>query len=95
LLNIYFWLPFAHVADGSVTLSPIVNYTSHEYFSRFNTIDAAGSGQDNAELQQSSFTKKSNQRMDWVLFWTGHRRRLSRLGPYGAFERTAPAERRF
>ena len=48
---------FARIADGSLTLSPIVNYTSHEYFSPFDDIDAAGTGQINSELQQKAFTK--------------------------------------
>ncbi|HEX4742178.1 MAG TPA: TonB-dependent receptor [Caulobacteraceae bacterium] len=50
------WLLF-HLAGGEVTLSPSVDHVSQQYFSPFDTIDAAGSGEDNAELQQGAYTK--------------------------------------
>jgi iron complex outermembrane receptor protein len=50
------WTPI-HVADGAVTLSTSVDYVSHQFFSPFDTINAAGTGQNNAELQQSEYTK--------------------------------------
>jgi outer membrane receptor protein involved in Fe transport len=45
------------VAGGTVTLSPTVNYVSHQYFSPFDSLNAPGTGQDNAELQQGAFAK--------------------------------------
>ena len=44
--------------DGNaLTVSPSVAYFSRQYFSPFNDIDAAGSGQRNSELQQSGYAK--------------------------------------
>jgi iron complex outermembrane recepter protein len=45
------------VADGDLTLSPTVNYFSRQYFSPFNEINAAGTGQVNSELEQKAYTK--------------------------------------
>jgi outer membrane receptor protein involved in Fe transport len=45
------------IAGGTVTLSPTVNYVSHQYFSPFNAVNVVGSAQDNAELQQGAFAK--------------------------------------
>jgi iron complex outermembrane recepter protein len=47
----------AEIADGEVTFSPTVNYVGQQYFSPFDALNAAGSGQDNAELQQKAYTK--------------------------------------
>ena len=47
----------AHLADGKLIFSPNVNYVSHQYFSPFDTINAVGSAQDNAELQQGAYAK--------------------------------------
>jgi iron complex outermembrane receptor protein len=44
-------------AGGMLTLSPAASYSSHQYFSPFNSINAVGSGQVNSELEQSAFTK--------------------------------------
>jgi len=45
------------VLGGTVTLSPTVNYVSHQYFSPFDSIDAPGSAQVNSELQQPEYVK--------------------------------------
>lgn len=45
------------LAGGTVTLAPAASYSSHQYFSPFNSINAVGSAQDNAELQQPAFTR--------------------------------------
>jgi outer membrane receptor protein involved in Fe transport len=45
------------LAGGTVSLAPAASYSSHQYFSPFNSINAVGSTQDNAELQQSAFTR--------------------------------------
>jgi iron complex outermembrane recepter protein len=50
------WTP-GRIAGGAVTLSPTVNYVSHQYFSPFNALNAVGSAQDNAELQQKAYAK--------------------------------------
>jgi iron complex outermembrane receptor protein len=55
----------ARVFDGDVMLSPTVYYSSHQFFSPFNDINVAGSGQDNAELQQDGYAKV-NASLDWV-----------------------------
>jgi len=47
----------AEIAKGDLTLSPAIAYTGHQFFSPFDTINAAGSLQDNAELQQAANTK--------------------------------------
>jgi outer membrane receptor protein involved in Fe transport len=52
------------LAGGTVTLSPAVNYSSQQYFSPFNALNAAGSAQDNAELQQKAYAK-----VNAVLAW--------------------------
>ncbi len=51
-------------AGGTVTFSPTVNYASQQYFSPFNALNAAGSAQDNAELQQKAYAK-----VNAVLAW--------------------------
>jgi iron complex outermembrane receptor protein len=45
------------VLGGTVTLSPTVNYVSHQFFSPFDSVDAAGSAQMNSELQQPQYVK--------------------------------------
>jgi len=47
----------AHLADGKLIFSPNINYVSHQYFSPFDSINVAGSAQDNAELQQAAYAK--------------------------------------
>ena len=50
------WRMFV-VAGGTVSLAPAASYSSHQYFSPFNSINAVGSTQDNSELQQPAFTR--------------------------------------
>ena len=45
------------VLGGTVSLSPTVNYVSHQYLSPFDSVDAAGSAQVNSELQQPQYVK--------------------------------------
>ena len=45
------------VANGDLTLSPNVSYFGRQWFSPFNGINAAGSPQVNAELQQKGYAK--------------------------------------
>jgi outer membrane receptor protein involved in Fe transport len=45
------------IANGTVTLSPNVDYSSHVFFSPFDDVNAVGSAQDNAELQQGGYVK--------------------------------------
>jgi iron complex outermembrane receptor protein len=45
------------ILGGTVTLSPTVNYVSHQFFSPFDSVDTAGSAQVNAELQQPQYVK--------------------------------------
>lgn len=52
--------------NGEVTFSPTVNYFSRQYFSPFNGIDAPGSPQVNAELQQGAYTKV-NASLSWTI----------------------------
>jgi iron complex outermembrane receptor protein len=52
------------VADGVVTFSPNVAYSSQQYFSPFNDLNAAGTPQDNAELQQGA-NAKVNMSLSW------------------------------
>ena len=52
------------VLGGKVTLSPTVNYVSHQFFSPFNSVDVVGSAQDNAELQQGAYAKV-NASLSW------------------------------
>ncbi|WP_371432269.1 TonB-dependent receptor [Novosphingobium sp.] len=44
-------------ATGKLTLSPTVAYFSRQYFSPFNAINATGTTQNNAELQQGAYAK--------------------------------------
>jgi iron complex outermembrane recepter protein len=44
-------------AEDTITFSPTVNYFSRQYFSPFNAINAAGTGQVNSELQQGGYAK--------------------------------------
>ena len=51
-------LPFEiRRADDSVTVSPNIALFTRQYFSPFNSIDVAGSGQMNSELQQGGYAK--------------------------------------
>lgn len=50
------WTIFDTGSD-SLTFSPTVNYFSRQYFSPFNGIDAVGTAQNNAELQQKGYAK--------------------------------------
>ena len=56
---------FARLAGGELTVSPTVNYFSRQYFSPFNDINVAGTGQANSELQQGAFTKV-NLSLSWA-----------------------------
>jgi outer membrane receptor protein involved in Fe transport len=53
------------IADGDVVLSPTVSYFSQQFFSPFNDINAAGTGQVNSELQQKGYAKV-NASLAWV-----------------------------
>ena len=53
------------VAGGELTLSPTANVVSRQYFSPFNGINAAGTGQDNSELEQSGYSKV-NASLGWT-----------------------------
>jgi len=44
------------IASGSLTLSPNVNYYSHQFFSPFDDKNSPGTGQMNSELQQPGYT---------------------------------------
>ena len=55
----------AEVGGGALTLSPKINYVSRQFFSPFNDTNAAGTGQENSELEQGAFTK-----VDASLSWT-------------------------
>jgi len=54
-----------NIAGGELTLSPTANVVSRQYFSPFNGIDAAGTGQDNSELQQGGYSKV-NASLNWT-----------------------------
>jgi iron complex outermembrane receptor protein len=54
-----------NIAGGELTLSPTANVVSRQYFSPFNSIDAAGTGQDNSELQQGGYSKV-NASLNWT-----------------------------
>jgi len=43
--------------DDKVTLSPTLAYSGHQYFTPFNLTNAAGTPQQNAELQQGGYAK--------------------------------------
>ncbi|PZU51045.1 MAG: TonB-dependent receptor [Sphingomonas sp.] len=51
--------------DDEVTFSPTIAYSGHQYFSPFNTINAVGTTQQNAELQQDSYAKV-NAQLSWT-----------------------------
>jgi iron complex outermembrane receptor protein len=53
------------IAGGELTLSPTANVVSRQYFSPFNGINAAGTGQDNSELAQSGYSKV-NASLSWT-----------------------------
>ncbi|MFW2830088.1 TonB-dependent receptor [Sphingomonas sp. ID0503] len=53
------------IADGDLTLSPTVSYFSRQFFSPFNSDNAAGTGQINGELAQGSYAK-----INGTLAWT-------------------------
>ena len=53
------------IAGGELTLSPTANVVSRQYFSPFNGINAAGTGQDNSELEQSGYSKV-NASLNWT-----------------------------
>ena len=52
------------MGDGALTFSPSFHYASQQYFSPFDGINAPGSAQDNAELQQKAYAK-----VNAVLAW--------------------------
>jgi iron complex outermembrane recepter protein len=54
-----------NVAGGALSLSPTANFVSRQFFSPFNGVNAAGSGQDNAELQQGGYSKV-NASLNWT-----------------------------
>jgi len=43
--------------QGDLTFTPTVNYFSRQYFSPFNSVNAPGTTQQNAELQQDAYVK--------------------------------------
>ena len=53
------------IAGGAITLSPTANFVSRQYFSPFNGVNAAGTAQDNSELQQGGYSK-----VNASLIWT-------------------------
>ena len=54
----------ARIANGALILSPSVDYASRQYFSPFDALNAAGSAQDNGELQQKAYAK-TNVSLAW------------------------------
>lgn len=50
---------------GELSLSPTANVVSHQYFSPFNSINAAGTGQENSELEQGGYSKV-NASLNWT-----------------------------
>ncbi|UKK82801.1 TonB-dependent receptor [Sphingopyxis sp. BSN-002] len=52
------------VAGGTITFAPNMAYSSRQYFSPFNTINAPGSPQVNSELQQGA-NAKVNASLSW------------------------------
>jgi iron complex outermembrane receptor protein len=54
-----------NIAGGELTLSPTANVVSRQYFSPFNSINAAGTGQDNSELEQGGYSKV-NASLNWT-----------------------------
>jgi iron complex outermembrane receptor protein len=53
------------IAGGELTLSPTANVVSRQFFSPFNGINAAGTSQDNSELEQSGYSKV-NASLSWT-----------------------------
>lgn len=53
------------VAGGTITFAPNMAYSSRQYFSPFNTINAPGSPQVNSELQQGA-NAKVNASLSWT-----------------------------
>ncbi len=56
------------VAGGRITFSPNVLYTSSQFFSPFNAVNVAGSGQVNSELAQGA-----NAKVNGALSWSNAR----------------------
>ena len=56
------------IADGKLTFAPNVAYSSRQYFSPFNELNAAGTAQNNAELQQDG-----NAKVNLSLSWSNDR----------------------
>ncbi len=54
----------ADVAGGTITFAPNMAYSSRQYFSPFNTINAPGTPQLNSELQQGA-NAKVNASLSW------------------------------
>ncbi|MBA3940674.1 MAG: TonB-dependent receptor [Sphingopyxis sp.] len=54
----------AEVAGGTITFAPNMAYSSRQYFSPFNSINAPGSPQVNSELQQGA-NAKVNASLSW------------------------------
>jgi outer membrane receptor protein involved in Fe transport len=54
----------AQIQGGDLILSPNVSYVSHQYFSPFNAINAAGTAQVNSELAQGAYAK-ANASLVW------------------------------
>lgn len=55
----------ARIADGALALSSTVSYFGRQYFSPFNTVNAVGSAQNNAELQQKDYAL-ANAALNWT-----------------------------
>jgi outer membrane receptor protein involved in Fe transport len=55
----------ATVAGGDLRLTPTVSYFGQQYFSPFDAINAPGSGQVNAELQQKAYAL-ANASLTWT-----------------------------
>jgi iron complex outermembrane receptor protein len=54
-----------NIAGGELALSPTANFVSRQFFSPFNNVNAAASGQDNSELQQGGYSKV-NASLNWT-----------------------------
>jgi iron complex outermembrane receptor protein len=53
-----------NLAGGELSLSPTANFVSRQFFSPFNGVNALGSAQDNAELEQGGYSKV-NASLNW------------------------------
>lgn len=58
------WSPFT-IAQGTVTFSPSVDYSSRQFFSPYNAVNAVGTAQVNSELLQKGFAKV-NASLSWT-----------------------------